>query len=313
MNAGDTAAASFGPAGLMVFERGWLSSNSVLFLGTPGSPSTLVDTGYVSHAGQTLSLVSHALRGQPLQRIVNTHLHSDHCGGNAVLQAAHACEVWVPAGEWDKVTPWDDGQLSYVATGQYCPAFRASGRLHAGDELGLGGRLWRVLAAPGHDPESIMLYQADERTLISADALWENGFGVVFPEIEGISAFDDVAATLDLLSSLRVDWVVPGHGRPFSDVSGALARARSRLAAFRSDPRKHASHAAKVLLKFHLLEVRRQPGAELHAWARGVPYLRLLHQAHFAERGFQDWLDERLRELLAASALNFVDGDWLDA
>ena len=68
-----------------------------------------------------------------------------------------------------------------------------------------------------------------------------------------------------------------------------------------------------MLLKFHLLEVRRQPGAELHAWARGVPYLRLLHQAHFAECVFQDWLDERLCELLAASALNFVDGDWLDA
>jgi hypothetical protein len=32
--------------------------------------------------------------------------------------------------------------------------------------------------------------------LISADALWENGFGVVFPELEGDDAFAIVAATL---------------------------------------------------------------------------------------------------------------------
>ena len=31
-----------------------------------------------------------ALGGQPLERIVNTHLHSDHCGGNRALQARYA-------------------------------------------------------------------------------------------------------------------------------------------------------------------------------------------------------------------------------
>ena len=46
----------------------------------------MVDTGYCIHAEQTLALVEAALQGAPLQRIVNTHLHNDHCGGNALLR-----------------------------------------------------------------------------------------------------------------------------------------------------------------------------------------------------------------------------------
>src|SRR5690606_6700204 len=73
--------------GLTVLERGWLSSNNVLIHAAPGEPgAVLVDSGHVVHAEQTVALVRHALRaGEPLVRVVNTHLHSDHCGGNAAL------------------------------------------------------------------------------------------------------------------------------------------------------------------------------------------------------------------------------------
>jgi len=73
------------PAGVQVFERGWLSSNNILL--TDADSATLVDSGYFSHAAQTLALLEHALAGRALDRLVNTHLHSDHCGGNAALQA----------------------------------------------------------------------------------------------------------------------------------------------------------------------------------------------------------------------------------
>jgi glyoxylase-like metal-dependent hydrolase (beta-lactamase superfamily II) len=71
------------PASMRVFERGWLSANNILFIGR--DETTLVDTGYVTHAAQTLALVRHALGARGLDRIVNTHLHSDHCGANAML------------------------------------------------------------------------------------------------------------------------------------------------------------------------------------------------------------------------------------
>jgi hypothetical protein len=39
------------PRSLLVIERGWLSSNSILFF--EGEGATLIDSGYVTHAAQT--------------------------------------------------------------------------------------------------------------------------------------------------------------------------------------------------------------------------------------------------------------------
>jgi glyoxylase-like metal-dependent hydrolase (beta-lactamase superfamily II) len=75
------------PVGVTVLERGWLSSNNILIQGT--GPAALIDSGYCTHAPQTLALVKAALGSLPLVTLINTHLHSDHCGGNAALQAAY--------------------------------------------------------------------------------------------------------------------------------------------------------------------------------------------------------------------------------
>ena len=48
--------------------------------------------------------------------------------------------------------------------------------------------------------------------LQQADALWELGFGVVFPELEGEQAFDAVPRTLNLIEALKAAVVIPGHG-----------------------------------------------------------------------------------------------------
>ena len=87
--------AEFERAGLIVLERGWLSSNNILFAAPAHAPA-LVDSGYWSHGAQTVALVESVLQGRRLERIVNTHLHSDHCGGNAALQQAYACASTYP-------------------------------------------------------------------------------------------------------------------------------------------------------------------------------------------------------------------------
>ena len=268
----------FDVAGLRVFERGWLSSNNVLFDGGKDGESLLVDTGYATHSSQTVALVQHALGGRDLDKIVNTHLHSDHCGGNAALQAAFECAISVPAGEAAKVDAWNEATLTFDATGQQCPRFRRTDSIASGDTLQCGPSEWQAIAAPGHDPESIVLYQPESGLLISADALWENGFGVVFPELEGESGFDDVRATLDSLSRLSVRWVIPGHGSPFEDFHGALGRAYRRLDGYVANPAKHARHAAKVLIKFHLLEVQQEPVAELHLWLGCTRYMHVVRR-----------------------------------
>ncbi|MDT7837896.1 MBL fold metallo-hydrolase [Aquabacterium sp. OR-4] len=305
--------------GLTVLERGWLSSNNLLIHPARGEAGALlVDAGHVNHAGQTLALVRQALREAPLAGIVNTHLHSDHCGGNAALQAAFGAPLRVPPGQAQQVRDWFDAApavgadgvgLSWDGTGQRLAPFRPDGVLPPGEPLLAGGREWQVLPAPGHDPDSVMLFDAAHGLLVSADALWEHGFGVVFPEIEGEPGFDDVGAVLEQIAALPVRWVVPGHGAPFSDVGAALARARSRLAGFQADPARHARHAVKVLLKYHLMEERAQPLAALLDWAEATPLLCSTWAQH-PPRGVaraRDWLLQLLHELAAAGALA-VDG-----
>jgi glyoxylase-like metal-dependent hydrolase (beta-lactamase superfamily II) len=257
------------PQGMQVFERGWLSSNNILFAGR--DQTALVDTGYATHAPQTLALVRHALKDRALDRIVNTHIHSDHCGGNALLQQTFGCRTAIPASEADKVRCWDQDALSYVATGQQCPRFQVEETIAPGDTLLLGELAWEVLGAPGHDPHSVILYCRRHRILISADAVWESGFGVIFPELQGESGFAEARATLELVQTLDVGLVIPGHGKPFTDVGRSLDIAFRRIDFLAADPVRNAQNAVKVLLKFLLLERRKILLADVPRVLSGIP------------------------------------------
>jgi glyoxylase-like metal-dependent hydrolase (beta-lactamase superfamily II) len=300
------------PAGVVVLERGWLSSNGIVVLGQ--DEAAVIDSGYWTHAGQTLELVARAVGERSLSRLVNTHLHSDHCGGNAALQEHYPeMRTLIPPGLAEAVRDWDPVALTYAPTGQHCPRFRFDGVICPGVAIELGDLTWEVHGAPGHDPHSVVLFEPASRTLASADALWQNGFGVVFQELEGEAAFDEVAATLDTIERLQPRVVIPGHGAVFSEVGPALGRARSRLAAYRSDPRRHAAHASKVLLKFKLLEMQEVPRDDFVAWAEGASYLRLVHDRFFPNASLSAWISSLLDELVTAGAARVSAGALLNA
>jgi len=298
------------PASMRVFERGWLSSNNVLFVDE--GESAMIDSGYLIHAAQTLALVEHALGGRPLARLINTHLHSDHCGGNAALQARYGCSIAIPAAEADKVRDWDEDALSYRATGQQCRRFGFDRTIASGDVLLLGGMDWQALAAPGHDPHSLIFYCAKERILISADALWRNGFGVIFPELEGQSGFAEARATLELIATLDVRLVIPGHGAPFADVGPALARARSRLDYLEADPVRNAENAVKVMLKFLLLERQQFALADLPAMFAANPVIDGARR-RFLARSPAELAEWAVQALVRAGAARRHDGRLVNA
>ena len=292
------------PSCMQVFERGWLSSNNVLFTGP--EETALVDSGYVTHAPQTLALLRHALDGRPLNRLINTHLHSDHCGGNALLQATYGCHTAIPALDADKVAAWDEEALSYRATGQQCARFGFDAVIAPGDVLVLGGLRWDVLAAPGHDPHALLLFCAQEGVLISGDALWENGFGVIFPELVGEPGFNEVGATLDLIATLDARVVVPGHGAVFGDVAGALMRARGRLDYLSANPVRNAENAVKVLLKFLLLERRALELAGVPALLASIPLVERV-RIRILDRSAEELAQWAVAALVRAGAAR-VDG-----
>ncbi|WP_412478541.1 MBL fold metallo-hydrolase [Azonexus sp. IMCC34839] len=295
------------PETLRVLERGWLSANNILFL--EGERATLIDSGYVTHAAQTVELVRHALAGRQLTRLINTHSHSDHIGGNAALKAAFACDILVPAGLHATIADWDENALLLSPLGQQGARFQHDGVIKAGDELELGGLNWLALAVPGHDMEALAYYNPEQRLLISGDALWENGFGVIFPELlgegDGISS---TRATLEMLGRLAIDTVIPGHGRPFGEVDVALDRAFRRLEMFEQQLDKLAWHGIKVIVSFAMLERRSIAQKDFAAFILGLPFAADVNQRILGLA--EDRLVERIeRELLLVGALQLEDGN----
>jgi len=285
--------------GLAVLERGWLSANQAVFPAVGTTPASVVDTGFSGHAEQTLALIDHALRGERLGRIVNTHLHSDHCGGNAALQRRGDVETWVPSPSMAAVERWDEEALSYRLTDQPCPRFVADRALVPGESISLGVADWQIHAAPGHDMDAVMLFEPQTRTLIAGDALWEQRLAIIFPELVGEDGFGPTRATLSLIERLQPRAVLPGHGRPFADVARALAASRERVAAFERHPERHAQHAARALLMFHLLEVRQAGFDALVTWMRQTPiYRTVAHRAGLDEGGAADWAVSHVRRLV---------------
>lgn len=298
------------PNYMRVLERGWLSSNNILI--DNGDACALIDSGYHAHAAQTLQLLEHALGGRPLVRLINTHCHSDHMGGNAAVQRAYGCRTSIPVGEAPAIAAWDDVTLMLSYTGQSAERFSFDDTLSAGDRLRLGGLDWEALAAPGHDMHALMFYSGAARILISGDALWENGFGLIFPELFGQSGgYAATRATLEAISRLDIATVIPGHGAPFGSVERSLATAFQRLDAYERDPAKLARHALKVMLSFSLMIQGRMELAGLPQFLAARPIYGDINR-RFLNLTEAELCEYVVRDLARAGALKLEDG-WLVA
>jgi glyoxylase-like metal-dependent hydrolase (beta-lactamase superfamily II) len=247
------------PSNVHVFVRDWLSANNILLKSPRDGGHVLVDSGYGRHAPLTLSLLaSHTALGQePLAKLVNTHCHSDHMGGNAAIKARYRCPVALPEGEAILVERWDEKALLLGYCDQRAERFTVDERLHAGEVHTWGELEWQALGAPGHSTNALVFFNPEHGILISGDALWERGYGFVLPPALDHAALPAARATLDMISRLDIRIVIPGHGAPFADVGKALENAFRRTQAFEADEMRMAWHAVKVILVFALLDQRR--------------------------------------------------------
>ena len=145
----------------------------------------LVDTG-VGGSGDYFSsqLSEIGLSMEDIDLVVNTHCHYDHVGGNYLFPNAK------------------------IAIGTFVPA-REIKRRDVDIRLKEGDRIadFEVLETPGHTAGGISLF--DGSILISGDTIFSHG-GVGRMDIGG--NMEDMKNSLDKLSKLDVEYLLPGHG-----------------------------------------------------------------------------------------------------
>ena len=267
------------PPGMQVIVRDWLNANHVVF--DDADQTVMIDSGYGRDAELTLEHLHAALRGRRLDWLVNTHCHSDHMGANARVRDAHGCRLSIPIGEAPLIEAWDDESLWLEYADQRCERFEFDDTLAPGNKMAWGNRGWIAIAAPGHDMGALMFHCEEEQLLISGDALWENGFGVLLPGPDRLERLAATRKTLEMIVRLKPRIVIPGHGAPFAGVDASLDLGFQRLAAFERDEMRMARHVLKVMFVFSLMDRRRLLAAGVPAYLASVPLYRDFNARYF--------------------------------
>jgi len=236
---------------LFFVERGYLNGNHFVYRGT--NP-VLIDTGYVRDFDQTAQVI--AGLGIDLSRvrlIINTHTHSDHIGGNKSIQERSNCDIALHQVGKHFIDTLDDWSTWWRYYSQEADFFKCTVALKDGEIVAVGPYKFQVIHTPGHAADGIALYHRDSGVLISSDTLWEDDMAVMTLRVEGSRALFFHLESLDRLADLEITTAYPGHGRPFTDVKGAISRARRRVKGFLENRERIGDDLLKKIMIYTLL------------------------------------------------------------
>lgn len=216
-------------------DGGWGWSNAGLIVGE--GESLLVDTLFdLELTAAMLDVMTPVVGDAPIDTVVNTHANGDHCYGNGeVVRRRPDVEIvssTATAHEMADVPPAMMAALN-EAPGEIGELFRSFfGEFHFdGVELvtptttfdrrldvEVGGRLVELIeVGPAHTAGDTIVHVPDARTVYTGDILFIGGTPIVWA-----GPLSNWVAACDLMLTLDVDTVVPGHG-PLTDAAGIVA------------------------------------------------------------------------------------------
>jgi hydroxyacylglutathione hydrolase len=287
------------------FQRPFPSANMVLI---QGARPLLIDSGYGSDIRATEDLVRSA--GTPPEAIAllaNTHYHCDHAGGNAALQERFRLAIAAHAWDAALINRRDPEACSAVWLDQPVEPYTVSLPLSDGDRIETGTTTVQVIHTPGHTLGHVSYYLPVEQIVICGDAVhgddaaWLNYFR------EGVGALDRAIASLDRLAALPARWACSGHGAAFTDVAGAIARARARYVKWQAQPELLAWHACKRIGTYALMIYDGLAAANIAPYFTGCGWFQDYARAYF-HLAPADFVAPLVAELVRANAARWEGG-----
>ncbi len=212
---------------------------------------TLIDTGIPSDDGLDAlkaQLSTLSLGVSDIEKIIVTHMHTDHVGLIDRIQEKTAVTVLAleeavnVQRQWDKAreTAFEDTRDEISAWGgseflklfsQYEHVFRRprwklkiNETIADGERLRLGSSSLEALWTPGHAREHLCLHDAEKEILFSGDHVLPKITSHIshHTHLEG-DPLGDYLDSLDRVRDLPVKTVLPGHERTFYDLAGRVS------------------------------------------------------------------------------------------
>ena len=282
---------------LFFVQRGWLNANHFVF---NGRQKVLIDTGYISDFEETKRFVQDlGVDLREVDRIVSTHSHCDHIGGNKRIQGLSRCKIAMHKIDKFFINSKDDWATWWRYYDQEAEFFQVVISLEEGDCVFLDELKLEVIHTPGHGAGMIALYSPKEKFLISSDALWDGDLGVLTIRVEGSIAPFLALNSLEKLSTLGVDRIYPGHGPPIIEPKVAIQKCREKLEGFLKDPSRIGMDQLRKILIYILLMKRGFTVDEFFDYLMGTHWFRETVDLYFGgnyERTFNQTMESLLEK-----------------
>lgn len=219
-----------------------------IYLIEDGDGWAMVDTGFGNDdtIAAWTKLFDGPLKGIAISKVIVTHAHPDHVGQAGWIVQRFGCPFYMSQVEYlqgvyhqhrrteerlvnmrqffhrhgmdEEITEQllGRGQEYLKRTVPLPAAYR---RLTDGDDLKIGGRVFRIITGAGHSPDQVMLYCAADKIFLSADQVLSK----ISPNVSvwahepDENSLGSYLRSLHRLADMLPDdvLVLPGHGVPF--------------------------------------------------------------------------------------------------
>ncbi len=177
-----------------------------------GNKLTLIDPGHITNEyGEPCleqlkdSVKADGFNIDDVELIIITHVHRDHFEAVPLINKGKAkTAIYQNEDGYDKLARGPMGRILGLKPLEFKPDIY----LIDNEVLNLNGISLNVLHTPGHSPESMCLYWAEGKVLITGDVIFMTSVGRTdLPGGDG----ELLKKSIERLSELDVEYLLPGH------------------------------------------------------------------------------------------------------